>query len=93
MKKKARILAVLVLLGLGFGRTATAADAGAAAILSVVMPGTGEWYNSAWRGSFPWAECVLGHICPCVMLSSVIDAANGNSKESLRIDFWTEPSN
>jgi len=67
-------------------------DAGAAAILSAIMPGTGEWYNSNWQGSFPWGECILGHICFCIQLSSIMDAANGNTGSDLRIDFWSAPA-
>lgn len=68
-------------------------DAGAAALLSAAMPGTGEWYNSGWQGSFPWGECVVGYICFCFQLSSVLDAANGNTDVSaMRFDFWTAPA-
>jgi hypothetical protein len=62
-----------------------------AMILSMTMPGSGEWYNGDWKTPFPWAECILG-ICPCVMFSSVFDAINGNTDTNLRIDFWTAPA-
>ena len=63
----------------------------AAAILSSTMPGVGEWYNNGWQGSFPWGECVIGSICFCFRLSSVMDAANGNGDMNMRLDFWTAP--
>jgi len=66
-------------------------NAGAAAILSAVMPGVGEWYNGGWQGSFPWAECIVGHICFCFNLSSIMDAANGNTDQNMRFDFWSAP--
>lgn len=67
-------------------------DAGAAAFLSAVMPGVGEWYNSGWQGGFPFGECVVGYICFCFQLSSVMDAANGSADTSaMRFDFWTAP--
>jgi hypothetical protein len=62
-----------------------------AAILSLVMPGAGEWYNNGWQGSFPWGECVVGHICFCFQFSSALDAANGNTDTNMRFDFWTAP--
>jgi len=66
-------------------------SAGAAAILSAVLPGAGEWYNSGWQGPFPWGECIVGAICFCFQLSSVMDAANGNTDTGMRFDFWTAP--
>jgi hypothetical protein len=66
-------------------------DPAAAAILSAVMTGTGEWYNNGWQGSFPWAECVVGYICFCFKLTSIMDAANGNTDMGMRYDFWTAP--
>ena len=70
---------------------AAAKDPAAAGLLSAVVPGAGEWYNNSWNGSFPWGECVVGHICPCFMLSSVFDAVNGDATTNLRFDFWTAP--
>jgi hypothetical protein len=88
MKKWLAIVAIVGALAV----PAMAADQGAAAILSAVMPGTGEWYNNNWKGAFPWGECILGHICPCVQLTSIMDAANGNTDLNLRIDFWSAPT-
>jgi len=92
MKKWLAVVAIMAALT-GSVTTANAApkDAGAAAILSLVMPGTGEWYNNDWKGSFPWAECIIGHICFCFQLSSALDAANGNTDTNLRLDFWSAP--
>ena len=39
------------------------------------MPGTGEWLNRDFEGSFPMVECILGNICCLFMLSSTLDAA------------------
>jgi hypothetical protein len=72
--------------------SAKAVDVGAAAVVSAVLPGCGEWYNRSWKGGFPWAECILGSICPCIHFASVMDAVNGNTDDGLRIDFWTAPS-
>ena len=80
-----------MVLGAALTGSAMATDQGAAAILSAVMPGAGEWYNNNWKGAFPWGECILGHICPCVQLSSIMDAANGNTDSNVRIDFWSVP--
>lgn len=61
-------------------------------ILSGTMPGVGEWYNSDFQGGFPIAECIVGAICPCVQLSSMIDAVAGDtSNGELRFDFWGAP--
>lgn len=63
-----------------------------ALILSGTMPGVGEWYNSDFSGGFPIAECIVGAICPCVQLSSLIDAAAGDtSNGEMRFDFWGAP--
>jgi hypothetical protein len=92
MKKWLAIVMIVAALT-GSVTTATAAskDSGAAALLSLVMPGTGEWYNNDWKGSFPFGECIIGHICFCIQLSSALDAANGNTDSGLRIDFWSAP--
>jgi len=60
--------------------------------LSMMLPGTGEWYNSDWQGAYPWGECVLGNICCCIQISSVFDAVSGDTDPGLRLDFWTPPS-
>ena len=64
-----------------------------ALFMSAFMPGAGEWYNSDFNGSFPIAECITGAICPCIGLSSLIDATAGDtSNNKIRIDFWSAPS-
>ena len=73
--------------------TASAKDAGAAALLSAIVPGAGEWYNGNFESAFPWAECIVGHICCCMALSSIVDAANGDSSDKIRHDFWSNPAN
>ena len=67
-------------------------DAVAAIILSAALPGVGEWYNAGFSGGFPLVECILGNICPCISLSSVIDAAAGKTDDGLRFDFWSSPN-
>ncbi len=63
-----------------------------ALILSSSMAGVGEWYNSDFQGDFPIAECLVGCICPCVTLSSIIDATAGDtSNNEMRFDFWSSP--
>lgn len=65
-----------------------------ALVLSSMLPGTGEWYNSDFQGAFPIAECIVGVICPCIQLSSIIDAVAGDrSQDNIRIDFWSRPAN
>jgi len=91
MKKWLVLLMVVAALTGSVTAAAPSKDAGAAALLSLVMPGTGEWYNSNWQGDFPWATCITGHICFCIRLSSVLDAANGNTDSGMRIDFWSDP--
>lgn len=66
-------------------------DPGAAAVLSLVLPGVGEWYNKDWQGSYPWGECIVGSICFLFRYSSVMDAANGNADSGVRLDFWSAP--
>jgi len=96
MKKITLVMAVVLTLTFMFQvtvpTTAKAADSGAAAVLSVVMPGGGEWYNDGFQRSFPWAECIIGYICFCFMFSSVVDAANGDVTERIRLDFWSAPT-
>ncbi len=92
--KKWLAVAIIMAALTGGMTTATAAspkDTGAAALLSLVMPGTGEWYNNNWQGSFPWGECIIGHICFCIQFSSAMDAANGNTDTAMRVDFWSAP--
>jgi hypothetical protein len=82
----------LILIAMFMGSSTYAADPAAAGLLSAIMPGAGEWYNSGFSGSFPWMECIAGAICPCVQISSIFDAVNGNNQQGeMRIDFWTAP--
>lgn len=98
MKKFA--LAAVVAFGIGgmvYGLTApnkaeAAPDPVASIILSSSMPGVGEWYNSGFSGNFPLIECLVGSICPCVHLSSIIDAAAGRADDGMRFDFWGSPN-
>ena len=63
-----------------------------AVVLSVVMPGTGEWLNRGFEGSFPITECILGYVCCFVQMSSALDAAAGDrAQNKIRIDFWSKP--
>ena len=64
----------------------------AAMWLSMILPGTGEWYNSGWQGSYPWGECVIGNICCFFQVSSIFDAVSGRTDGDMRLDFWTSPS-
>ena len=94
MKKLIGVALVVIFLGMSVGAPmahAMGKDAGAATLLSAVMPGAGEWYNRDWAGGFPWGECIIGYICCFFQLSSIMDAANGNVNESIRFDFWTAP--
>ena len=92
MKKIVAIALVALFLGAAVGvPMAQAKDAGAAALLSAVMPGVGEWYNRDWAGGYPWGECFVGGLCCFFQFSSIMDAANGNVNESIRFDFWTAP--
>lgn len=68
-----------------------AKDAGAATVLSLVMPGAGEWYNNNFNDGFPWGECIVGHICCFFAFSSAIDASNGSTDTNMRLDFWSAP--
>jgi hypothetical protein len=85
------LVAALLLMTPVFANVAGAADAGAAALLSRTMAGTGEWYNNGFRGSFPWGECIVGYICCLVTGSSMFDAAAGKTNTEMRLDFWTPP--
>ncbi len=64
----------------------------AAITLSSSLPGMGEWYRSGFTGSFPWIECIVGSICPCVRLASIVDAAAGKTDDRMRFAFWSSPS-
>jgi len=91
--KKVLLVVILTLLVMApvAGIAAPAKDAGAAAILSACLSGMGEWYNGDFRSGYPWGECIVGYICPCVKISSIIDAAAGKSDTNMRIDFWSSP--
>lgn len=92
MKKLVAAVLVSVMVALVAAPAVNAAkDQGAATVLSVIMPGAGEWYNNNYKSGFPFVECIVGHICFLVQLSSVVDAANGNSDDGMRIDFWSAP--
>lgn len=60
-------------------------------VLSVVMPGTGEWLNRDFEGPFPVIECFTGYVCFLIMFSSALDAAAGDVSEKIRLDFWSKP--
>ncbi len=87
------LLAVIVVLLIAAPVTGMAAskDPGAAAALSLCLSGMGEWYNADFKGGYPWGECIVGYICPCVHIASVIDAAAGKSDREMRLDFWSDP--
>lgn len=92
MKKIALLMACLMLFGsLVPAVSAATKDAGAATILSACMPGTGEWYNGDFQGSFPFVECIVGSLCFLVQFSSAFDAANGVADAGMRFDFWSAP--
>jgi hypothetical protein len=92
MKKlMAVVLSAVMLFGVLAAVPVQAKDAGSATILSIVMPGAGEWANGNFNGGFPWGECIVGHICFCFMLSSAIDASNGATDTNMRLDFWSAP--
>lgn len=91
MKKMVTVFALAMMLATPmFAKPAEAREA-AAGILSLVVPGSGEWYNGGFKGSFPWGECIIGKICCLVGLSSMFDAAAGKSNDGMRIDFWSAP--
>lgn len=90
MKRTAIILALVMLVSSMIPSNLFAQEPNvvAAIMLSAMMPGVGEWYNSGFQGSFPLGECIFGYICFCVQLSSIIDAAAGKTEPGARIDFW-----
>ena len=63
-----------------------------AVILSLLFSGAGEWYNAGFQGGFPVVECIMGKVCPCVGISSIIDAAAGKTDDGMRFDFWSSPN-
>ena len=62
-----------------------------AVVLSLVMPGTGEWLNRDFEDNFPIGECCAGLVCPFVTLCSMLDAAAGDRSDRVRINFWAKP--
>ncbi|NQT51315.1 hypothetical protein HQ576_04660 [bacterium] len=62
-----------------------------AVVLSVVMPGTGEWLNRDFEGPFPMLECIVGALCFPIMCASALDAAAGDESSSVRANFWSKP--
>ena len=95
MKKLIIALTAATLLG-GVTLHHRAAHAGdndtTAVILSVMFSGAGEWYNAGFQGGFPIVECILGKVCPCVGISSIVDAAAGKTDDGMRFDFWSSPN-
>ena len=93
MKRLRSVLGV-ALLGAGlFSPSAIAGDDDVAALaLSAMMPGAGEWYNAGYSGGFPILECLVGSICPCVKIASIIDATAGKTDDGMRFDFWASPN-
>ncbi|MCO4745628.1 MAG: hypothetical protein KC912_12620 [Proteobacteria bacterium] len=96
LKKTATVLAFIGFLAGGTfvpaERAQAESDDTAAILLSAALPGVGEWYNAGFSGGFPLVECILGTICPCVNLASVIDAAAGRTDDGLRFNFWASPN-
>lgn len=91
MKKMFVVLVAMMMVMSVLAGVVLAKDQGAAAALSCGLAGVGEWYNGDFKGSFPWAECIVGYICPCVHIASAIDAAAGKSSDAIRFDFWSAP--
>ncbi len=92
MKKVVLILFIMALLVPCIASAVPAQKSPAAAgLLSLMMPGTGEWYNNNWQGGFPWGECVIGKICFLFNIASVVDAVDGDSGDGMRLDFWSAP--
>lgn len=88
-----KAIAIVMLLAVLFAPSMSMAvkDPAAAGLLSAIMPGCGEWYNKDWNGQFPWGECVIGNICCLFHFSSILDAVNGATSDTLRLDFWSVP--
>ena len=55
-------MVAMLILGISVSNVSAEKDPAAAGLLSAVMRGTGEWYNSGFSGAFPWAECCVGAI-------------------------------
>ena len=91
MKKILLAVIVTLLIMAPVASMAAPRDPGAAAALSLCLSGMGEWYNADFKNGYPWGECIVGYICPCVHIASVIDAAAGKSDTNMRLDFWSKP--
>jgi len=94
MKKILAVAVVVILMAGAFVITSPAAQKYqksdiTAFMMSAMMPGAGEWYNSDFKDNFPLGECILGSICFCVHFASMIDATAGDTSDSIRIDFWS----
>ena len=61
-------------------------------VISLALPGVGEWINSDFQGAYPFVECIVGEVCFPFMISSVVDAAAGKADRGLRFDFWSAPA-
>ena len=85
------LVVAVMLLGVPKEQAQAAEPKRGSVVLSAVMPGTGEWLNRDFEGSFPFVECILGHICCFFMFSSALDAAAGDASEKIRFDFWSKP--
>ena len=99
MEKIKRFVAGALLVGMIAGATAAPVQAAeaetnstTAVILSLFWPGVGEWYNSGFSGGFPLVECLLGNICICIHIASIVDGAAGRTDDGIRFDFWASPN-
>jgi len=91
MKKILLAVIVTLLIMAPVASMAAPKDPGAAAVLSLCLAGQGESYNADYKNGYNWGECIVGYICPCVHIASVMDAAAGKSDTAMRIDFWSKP--
>ncbi|NQT86868.1 hypothetical protein HQ560_08900 [bacterium] len=85
------LIAALILVGVPTEQVQAAEPKRGSVVLSAIMPGTGEWLNRDFEGSFPAVECILGYVCCFFTFSSALDAAAGDSSEKIRFDFWSKP--
>lgn len=97
MKNLKKVVAVLLVLAVAAiplsagSAVAKEKDPIVSGLFSLFLPGFGEWYNAGSDGDIPVAELCTGVICPCVTLSSIIDAYKGCTNDQIRFDFWTKP--
>ena len=83
-----KFLAALSFVGLSaglFASTTAPAKAGDDDVAAIIL-------SAAFSGGFPFVECIVGYICPCVKIASVIDAAAGKTDDGMRFDFWSSPN-